>query len=1079
MMDELNILRRLGTLSALFGLVVFASLEPVAGTPEAPASPGRTVDFASEIRPLLESRCVKCHGPEKRKSGLRLDSRLGALIGGDSGPAFVAGKSVDSRLIQLVSDPDPDHRMPQQGDPLSKEQIEFLRAWIDQGAVWPEPEGERSSGGTHRAFLPIRRPPLPNLINRQSQIASPIDLFIRAGLEKAGLSPSPEADRATLLRRLSFDLTGLPPTLAQLDAFLRDKSPRAYEKVVDQLLALPQYGERWGRHWLDVARYTESQGFEYDHMRENAWHYRDYVIKAFNQDKPYDQFMREQIAGDVFEPVTTDGIVATSLLICGAWDQAGNGQANVAQRMTTREEEMEDLLSVVGQTFLGLTLNCARCHSHKFDPIPHYEYYQVKAVFDGVRHGERVIATPSEVKAHEEGVAKLKETIGSIEKEIAMIEARARAKVLADRKRLQQADASPLNGKVTASEPNLKNDDKGRSGSPSLSARRTGGVVPGEVGSRNSAEKAGAAIIQNAHLPLPNPISHWSFDRDARDEISGLTGQLRGGARIERGRLILDGKDAFLETEPVKKDVREKTLTAWVSLTTPDQGGGGVISIEGMSGSPFDAIVFGERQRGKWSAGSEGFVRTKDLNVSEEQAGLAELTHVAITYQADGSITLYRKGKPYGSTYKPAGAIQTFKAGAARILLGKRHTGGAKSFLTGEIEEASLFDRALTTEEIAAICVNASHHVSAVEILGALSNEERNRYQKLLEEVATRREELRTFPTLPVSYAGIRKQPEPTHRLKRGDVRSPAELVNPGALSAIEQVPASFGLAPDAPEADRRRKFADWLSDRRNPLPARVMVNRVWQHHFGVGLVATANDFGASGSKPTHPELLDWLAAEFIERGWSLKALHRLIVSSAAYRQASTMNPGAAGKDAENQLLWRFTPQRLSAEAVRDAMLAVSGELNFVSGGPSFRPFDTKSFNATFYIPADKPGPEFNRRTVYRMNINSGKDPMLETFDCPDPSVKTPRRGSTTTPLQALSLMNNSFVHRQAERLADRVRAEAGNNTRSAIQRAYRHCLARLPSPEELKEAEKLAAATRLENLCWALLNSTEFVYVR
>ncbi len=1079
MMDEPNIPRRFGFLIALFALVVSANLEMATGAPEALESPGRTVDFATEIRPLLESRCVRCHGAEKRKSGLRLDSRSGALIGGDSGPAFVAGKSMDSRLIKLVSDPNPDHRMPQQGEPLSKEQIQLLRAWIDQGAVWSEPVEEGSSGRTHWAFQPINRPPLPHLANRQSPIVNPIDLFIRAGLEKAGLSPSPEADRATLLRRLCFDLTGLPPTPAQLDAFLKDKSRHAYEKVVDRLLVLPQYGERWGRHWLDVARYTESQGFEYDHMRENAWHYRDYVINAFNQDKPYDEFMREQIAGDVMEPVTTDGIVATSLLVCGAWDQAGNGQANVAQRMTTREEEMEDLLSVVGQTFLGLTLNCARCHSHKFDPIPHYEYYQVKAVFDGVRHGERVIATPAEVKEREERVAKLTESLGSLQKEIAMIEAHARARVQADRVRLRQSDETSTTGKVTDLEPNLSNDDKKRGGSLSLSARRTGGEGRGEVGSQNSTEKAGALRTQNPVLPFPTPIAHWRFERDARDEITGMTGELRGGARIERGRLILDGKDAFLETEPVKMDVREKTLAAWVSLTTTDQGGGGVISIEGVSGVPFDAIVFGERQRGKWTAGSEGFTRTKDLNVTGEHASARELVHVAVTYQADGSITLYRNGKPYGSTYKPGGAVQTFKAGAARILLGKRHSGGAKPFLTGEIEEASLHGQALTAEEIAAICVKSPHHVSAAEILASLSNDERNRHQTLLANVSSEREKLQMLPTLPVSYAGIRKQPEPTHRLKRGDVRSPAELVNPGALAAIEHVPASFGLAPDAPEADRRLKFADWLADPLNPIPARVMVNRVWQHHFGAGLVATANDFGASGSKPTHPELLDWLAAEFIRQGWSVKALHRLIVTSATYRQSSANNTIAAGKDAENQLLWRFTPQRLSAEAVRDAMLAVSGELNFVAGGPSFRPFDTKSFNATFYIPTDKTGPEYNRRTVYRMNINSGKDPMLETFDCPDPSVKTPRRGSTTTPLQALSLMNNSFVHRQAESLADRVRAEAGNNTRSAIRRAYLHCLARQPSPDELKEAEKLAASTRLENLCWALLNSTEFVYIR
>jgi hypothetical protein len=325
----------------------------------------------------------------------------------------------------------------------------------------------------------------------------------------------------------------------------------------------------------------------------------------------------------------------------------------------------------------------------------------------------------------------------------------------------------------------------------------------------------------------------------------------------------------------------------------------------------------------------------------------------------------------------------------------------------------------------------------------------------------------------------LRQQPEPTRYLKRGDVRSPQEIVTPGALSAMVEPSGDFDLPADAPEAERRRRFADWLADPRNPLPARVLVNRVWQYHFGSGIVTTPNDFGASGAKPSHPELLDWLASEFIAQGWSIKALHRLIVTSTTYRQASEFNPVAVQRDAENQLLWRFTPRRLEAEALRDAMLAVSGELNDARGGRSFRPFDTKSFNATFYYPLDKLGPEFNRRTVYRMNVNSGKDPLLEAFDCPDPSVKTPRRGVTTTPLQALSLMNNSFVQRQAGRLAERVLAESKGNTNAAVRLAYAYCYGRSPSREESARADSAAAALSLKSVCWALLNSTEFVYVR
>lgn len=572
----------------------------------------------------------------------------------------------------------------------------------------------------------------------QGWARNPIDLFVLQKLEQKKLKPSAEADRATLLRRLNLDLIGLPPTPEEVRAFQADRTPNAYERVVDRLLASPHYGERWARHWLDVARFTESQGFEYDHMRDNAWPYRDYVIRAFNADKSYSQFMREQVAGDVMEPVSRDGIIATSLLVSGPWDQAGNSQANQTQKMITREDELEDLISVVGQGFLGLTLNCARCHAHKFDPIPHADYYRVKSVFEGVKHGDRPLATPAEISAHK---------------------------------------------------------------------------------------------------------------------------------------------------------------------------------------------------------------------------------------------------------------------------------------------------------------TNA--------------------------------------PALPLVYAGKREQPAPTFRLKRGDVKFPDEVVTPGAISFLKVPNPDFGLDPAAPESKRRLKFADWLADDANPLPARVMVNRVWQYHFGVGIVATSNDFGASGVPPTHPELVDWLAARFISSRGSIKDLHRLMVTSSTYRQASNYRTKAALVDADNQYLWRATPRRLEAETLRDSMLTVSGEMNLQMEGPSFRPFDTTSFNATFYFPTNKTGAPFSRRTVYRMNINSGKDPLLEAFDCPDPSVKTPRRGLTTTPLQALGLMNNSFVQSQATALGLRVQRESNGLIPEAIRRAYWHCFGRNPSPDELREAGRLASETSLANVCWALLNTTEFVYAQ
>jgi hypothetical protein len=610
------------------------------------------------------------------------------------------------------------------------------------------------------SFKPIGNPPPPPV--RDSVLCrTPADFFILSRLEEQHLTFQQEADRRILLRRLTFDLHGLPPTPEEIAEFLNDNSPRAYEKIVERLLASPRYGERWARHWLDVARYTESQGFEYDHLRPNAWHYRDYVIRALNSDKPYDKFVQEQIAGDVLEPDSPDAILATSLLVCGAYDQAGNLQANATQKAISREDELEDLISTVGQGILGITINCARCHAHKFDPLPQKDYYGIKAVFQGVRHGERPIISRAEVVARHAQIESIK-------------------------------------------------------------------------------------------------------------------------------------------------------------------------------------------------------ARTPDKNEQER-------------------------------------AIKALKP-------------------------------------------------------------------------------------LPVSYAGVREQPSPTKLLKRGDVRSAGEEVSPGGLSGIPQLDGDFGLAPDAPEADRRKRFAEWLTDAQNPLTARVIANRVWFYHFGQGIVSTPNDFGNSGGKPTHPELLDWLANYLIEQKWSLKALHRVIVSSAVYRQGSAQVARAAELDAENQLFWRYKPRRLEAEAIRDAMLAVGGNMNWQMGGPSFRPFDVVSFNSSSYFPRDVSGPEFDRRTIYRANVNSGKDPLLDALDCPDPSVRTPRRMVTITPLQALSLMNNPFVERQARHLAARVSKEANSQegpSGAAIARIYEYVLARLPSDTERRTVLAEANERGLWHVCWALLNSTEFLYVR
>ena len=978
---------------------------------------GTTVDFGRDVKPIFENHCYECHGPTKRESGYRLDQRGDAMRGGDFGESpIVAGDAVQSPLFRFVNGDDADAVMPPKegGKPrLSAAELETLRAWIDQGADWPdEYSGETKSSDLHWSLRPLVLPVVPN------NELNPIDAFVNTKLAEAGLASSPEADRRTLIRRLSYDLIGLPPTPEEIDAFVSDESSGSLDSLVDRLLATPQYGERWGRHWLDVARYSESQGFEYDRLRDNAWHYRDYVIKSFNDDKPYDRFVTEQIAGDVLEPVTTEGIVATSLLVCGPWDQAGNAQSNQTQRAITREDELEDMIGVVGQTFLGLTINCARCHSHKFDPIPHHEYYRINSVFSGVKHGERSIESAEETKTRNEHKQRL------------------------------QAEYERAAELVTSIE--------------SVGAELVASTKP--TGDRRVG---------------PAPFARWTFHGGAVGDV--MPGNLHGGATINNERLQLVKQGAFFKTSALPKDIGAKTIEAWVSLATLDQGGGAPISIETGDGRMFDAIVFGERQQRKWIAGSEGFARTKDLERSEETSASGEFVHVAISYHANNSISLYRNGEPLGTPYTPASPLQIFAAGDAHILLGQRHTGGGRPWLTGEIKQASLYDRALDDAEVAASFLAGGNSISQTEMLAMLTTQQRETHAAATLEKQRLQKSLDALKADagPKSYAGVRIQPEPTKRLKRGDVTTPDEVVTPGALAAISDLESDFGLAADAPEAQRRLMFAEWLCDARNPLPARVMANRVWHLHFGKGLVATPNDFGVSGARPTHPELLDWLAVKFIEGGWSVKSLHRLIVSSATYRQSAGFNERAATIDADNELLWRFTPRRLEAEAVRDGMLFASGQLNKTVGGASFRPFTTTEFNATFYTPVDRAEPEFNRRTVYRINVNSGKDPLLDSFDCPDPSVKTPRRGVTTTPLQALELMNHSFVQRQAKHLADRAIVAAGGDVDDAIRTAYLFSLGRTPTDDERARAAMAANERGLASVCWALLNSTEFIYVQ
>ncbi len=974
-------------------------------------------DLEIEAKAILAERCLSCHNPDLISSGLILSTRKNAIKGGESGkPALVPGSPEKSLMIEKILA----REMPL-GNPLPAEERELLRKWVTVGAPWNgaliSASPNRSKGGLDWWSLqPLREiilenpEGIPSVWNR-----SVLDRLIYAKLREREIKPSPPADRQTLIRRATFDLLGLPPTPEEVESFLKDPEENAYEKLLDRLLASPHYGERWGRHWLDIARFGESQGFERDRIRNHAWRYRDYVIKSFNQDKPYDQFITEQLAGDALESITRESIIASSFLVVGPYDELGNMVGGVEGMAQVREDELEEIIGAVSQTFLGLTMNCARCHDHKFDPVPQVDYYRMKAVFQGVHHGDRSILPPKETQERQSRMAPLKQSIAGYYSEIVAIELAAREKVLRKRGHTKKE-----------------------------------GVVPA-------------------------PIARWNFDFDGKDYVGQLHVTLPEGANIQNGRLQLSTKATVLRSPPLLNSLREKTLEVWVSLADPSQQGVRIMSVEGPKGLILhDGISYGDRQPRKWGSASEFNYRTYVLPTPEEEAGPGELIHVAVAYSIDNRITIYRNGLKY-SSYIPdpngtKGLLQTFKSEESTIAFGKG--------LVGEIDEASLYDRSLSAEEIASLFRNGALSVPKDKLLAAMTKDQQQRRLELLSSLSQAEGELKLHPPVPLAYAANSRQPDLTFVLARGAPMQPREQVTAGGLSAIAPLSPEFGLPANSPEGLRRVKLARWITSPDNPLTARVMVNRIWHYHFGKGIVATPNDFGFNGDKPSHPKLLDWLATEFIKGGWSVKKLHRLIMLSNTYRLSSQSNLKAAEADPGNQLLWRFSRRRLEGEAIRDAMLAVSGQLSPQVGGPSFRPFSVEIKDNPLYTMTEPVGTEWDRRTVYRINVNSAKDPLLENLDCPDPSTKTPRRGTTTTPLQALSLMNNSFVLRQAHHFAQRLQREVGDDISQQVSRAYQLALGRPPNQTENSRASAFTRKHDMRYFCWALINTNEFMYL-
>lgn len=801
--------------------------------------------FEKQVKPILQANCFKCHGGTKKlRGGLRLTSREGIFNGGESGPSIPENANDENLFLEAINYES--YEMPPKGK-LPQDKIDILTRWVKQGLPWPEgidygveTEPEKPAPEVNDeskkfwSFQPVKRPDVPNVKNK-FWVKTPIDAFILARLEAAGLKPARPASKTELLRRAYYNLTGLPPEPKDVATFLADDSPEAFEKVVDLLLDSPHYGERWGRHWLDLVRYAETNSYERDGAKPFVWRYRDYVIRSLNEDKPYDQFILEQLAGDELEPVTHEGIVATGYYRLGIWDD------EPVDPLQAKYDDLDDILSTTGQAFLGLTVGCARCHDHKIDPFPQADYYSMLAFFHNIRRYG--------VRAH-----------------------------------------------------------------PTVLAASVRSLAPPEE--------------QQKHQ-----------------------------------KLVDEHKQKLADTD---RKLKETKRLVW-----------------------------------------------KDLTGIEKDE---------------------------------------FKTEAARIEIVKKRV---PNFLSRQEFEAYV---ALTKH----------------------------------------RDELRKFKAPELAQALCIKEDGPkapkTHVLMRGNAHVPGAEVQPAFPSVLSPPrPAIASPKPGAESSGHRLAYAQWLTNKSNPLTARVMINRIWQYHFGRGIVRTSSNFGFQGTLPTHPELLDWLADEFIQRGWSMKEMHKRIMLSNAYKMSSQGNETSLAKDTENNLFWRYNMRRLSAEEIRDSILAVNGRLNRKKMfGPSIYTVIPKEVLAGQSRPGagwGKSSPEDRfRRSIYIHVKRSLVVPIMESFDGPDLDSSCPVRFSTTQPTQALGMLNSDFINEQAGAFAEYITKQAGNKPADQVNLALKRSLQREPTDKEinrgialmkiLQTKHNVSTKEALRLYCVVALNLNEFMYL-
>jgi mono/diheme cytochrome c family protein len=957
-----------------------------AGFGPRPASAADAVDFQRDVRPVLADTCFKCHGPDAgaRKAKLRLDVRAEALKGGRSRqPAIVPGKPEASELVRRLESTDETEMMPppDSGKKLTPRQVELLRRWVASGANYQQ----------HWALVPPVRPPLPK-VRDAGWVRTPIDAFLLARLEREGLRPSPEASKETLLRRLSLDLTGLPPTPEEIDAFLKDASPKAYENAVERLLASPHYGERWARHWLDAARYADSDGFEKDKPRQ-VWMYRDWVVSAFNRDLPYDRFIVEQIAGDLLPNPTQGQLVATGLLRNSMVNEEGGIDPE-----QFRMEAMFDRMDALGKSVLGLTVQCAQCHDHKYDPLRQEDYYRLFAYLNDTDEANIAVYAPEEQKKRAEVLRGIRE-----------VEDGLKHRTPDWRQKMAEWEARVRNDQPEWSVVRVTNagDNSQRYVYHDDGSLTAWGYAPTKWTSQFTGQTDAKRItgfrlemLTDPNLPLGGP-GRSPLGLFALSEITVEVADPKTPGKRTRVKLVSATADFGNEEKPLEPMFDDRTGKKRVT-------GPVAFAVDGKDDTAW-GIDAGPGRRN---------VDRKAVFVPEKPVEMP-----------NGAVLTFHLKQMHGGWNSDDN--QNNNLGRFRF-----------SVTSAERPVADPLPR--TVRNLLALPPDSRTpaHVAAVFSYWRTTVPQ-------WKEANARIEAL--WKQHPAGAAQLtmaaRLQHRTTFLLTRGDFLKPARPVTPGVPAALHPLPAAA--------EPNRLGLAKWLVSRDAPTTARAVVNRVWQAYFGTGLVSTSEDFGTQGEPPTHPELLDWLAVEFMDSGWSFKHLHRLIVTSSAYRQSSKVTPELLQKDPANRLLARGARFRVEGEVVRDIALSAGGLLNPKVGGPPVHPpapdFLFKppaSYGPKVWV-EDK-GEERYRRALYTFRFRSVPYPVLTNFDTPNGDASCVRRVRSNTPLQALTTLNETLFLECARGLAQKALADGGSADRDRVVYAFRRCTGRKPTAREL-----------------------------